>query len=1037
MAFDFEQWKEQTRRSLLQWKKHFQRAGTRSVYYFLAGTALLPVAQAVHQGDWGALAVLGAALGGSVGTNLLANLIQQAKDRSEDEMARLLEQEAARSPELQKALDALLEKLEALPLAESGLDEADRTWFAETLKAELAQIKSGITYTATLTGTGAIAQGAGATALGEGSTLVHGDYIAPGGTKITAPDPRELARQETEKNRRAYLEKLRRHCQALPLAALGGEEGTDEEISLDDVYIDLNTTRRIRKEDLEALQNGKQDTLPDELPEGELERKTAFAQDDKTTFLPAFEAVRLTPRLVLLGDPGAGKSTFVRKLLGWQAAALLGECAPPPGFASDLLPVLIVLRELAIPLGELSLAGLSAEAQKRRLLEAVHRHLNNPLVSEALEAGKVLLALDGLDEVPQDLRQTVRRAVMALVTEYRLPRLILTSRIRSYTGQAVFKDLPVFTLRSFDEEQIERFVRAWYLFQTRIGRMREQERDERIRDLSRAATSPDLRDIASNPMMLTSMAIIHQKEIGLPKERVRLYKLVVDVLLRRWQKYKLGEGQMAPSEALLAFLKDENRLLGAMERLAYEAQRAAKGQKETADVPRLRTLEILEAKEYLGSIGLAQEFLDYVDQRAGLLRGNGGELEKPTSYSFPHRTFQEYLAGCYLIGDRSAVRQYRQHLAEGDTWMLAALLGAEELYYNRRSAHVLRDLAYELLRDPTPRSSLEQRAALWSGLIACIAGREEIEADKDGVREGAEYLEQIRKALLHVLEGSLPPLERAEAGRALARLGDPRPEVLACEHMAFCHVPAGEFIFGEGKEQKKIRLPEYWIGKYPVTNAQFQQFVQAGGYDNPDFWAEEARQAGYWTEAGFEGRWDNAPRKAPVDYGEPFNLPNHPVVGISWYEALAFTRWLSSQLPVISHQWSVNGGEEEFKAHLQAGQLHVTLPTEEQWEKAARGVDGRAFPWEGDFDPNKANTEETGLGTTTAVGAFPLGASPYGCLDMSGNVWEWVNGEQNLRGGSYILNADWARCAFRYGLLPDNWLRDYGFRVVVSPFFSL
>jgi formylglycine-generating enzyme required for sulfatase activity len=256
---------------------------------------------------------------------------------------------------------------------------------------------------------------------------------------------------------------------------------------------------------------------------------------------------------------------------------------------------------------------------------------------------------------------------------------------------------------------------------------------------------------------------------------------------------------------------------------------------------------------------------------------------------------------------------------------------------------------------------------------------------------------------------------------------------MTCEQMAFCHVPAGKFIFGEGKEQKKINLPEYWIGKYPVTHAQFMQFVAARGYENKAYW-QEAVQEKYWSKEGFKGRFDDAPRTAPVDFGEPFNLPNHPVVGISWYEALAFTRWLSGQLPVISEQWSVNRGEDTFRAQIQAGQLQTALPTEEQWEKAARGTDGRIYPWGQAADPNRANYDETGIGATSAVGCFPGGQSPYGLLDASGNVWEWVNGKNNLRGGAFTDLAGLARCACRGRSDPSVRLRDFGFRVVVVGF---
>ena len=118
-----------------------------------------------------------------------------------------------------------------------------------------------------------------------------------------------------------------------------------------------------------------------------------------------------------------------------------------------------------------------------------------------------------------------------------------------------------------------------------------------------------------------------------------------------------------------------------------------------------------------------------------------------------------------------------------------------------------------------------------------------------------------------------------------------------------------------------------------------------------------------WTAAGLKWKGD---RIEPEKVGGVFDLPNHPAVNVTWYEALAFCGWLSEKL---GHP--------------------VTLPTEAQWEKAARGPDGRRYPWGPKITPQHANYDETGIGTTSAVGVFPLGASPCGALDMSGNAWEW------------------------------------------------
>jgi formylglycine-generating enzyme required for sulfatase activity len=431
---------------------------------------------------------------------------------------------------------------------------------------------------------------------------------------------------------------------------------------------------------------------------------------------------------------------------------------------------------------------------------------------------------------------------------------------------------------------------------------------------------------------------------------------------------------------------------------------------------------------------LAHEFLDYVDQRTGLLKGNGGDLEKPTSYSLPHRIFQEYLAGCYLVRDRSAAREYYHHAAEGDYWTLAAQLGAEEMYYNRRGRHTMRDLAYELLPGEHPTSPAEQRASLWSGLIAIIAGKEEIEGDENSPKGGPKYLKLVRPALLRVLQGDLSPIERAEAGRALAKLGDSRLEVLTCECMSFCHIPAGSFLYGDKK--KENLTGEFWMGRFPVTNAQYRQFVTAGGYAEARFWPEAIKDK-YWEAGKFKGKNDHDSRSEPVDFGEPYTLSNHPVVGVTWYEAQAFTRWLSARLTVLGAEWEVKTGlnKSTFWQRLASQQLTVLLPSEEHWEKAARGINGHTYPWGETANPNRANYDKTGIKTTNAVGCFPSGKSPFGVFEMSGNVWEWTSTLEDearvLRGGSFDYSAGRARCAYHLGFDPDTRYPFSGFRVMV------
>jgi formylglycine-generating enzyme required for sulfatase activity len=779
--------------------------------------------------------------------------------------------------------------------------------------------------------------------------------------------------------------------------------------------------------------------------------------------LTAIEAASQATRLVLLGDPGAGKSTFVRKLAGWQAAANASLAVePPPGFNRQLLPVVIVLRDLVAGLGTVQLNNLSADKRQKKLADLVRDQALADLdamecsdfaaeLRQAFQDGQCLLILDGLDEVPYDLRPVVRETVTAVLACHQPKRTIVTCRVRSYTAGWTLPGFQEHTLAPLDQIKIRGFATAWYNAQKDLGRFTAGQAEARAADLADKALGADLRELAENPMLLTTMAIIHQKEIGLPSERVRLYSLAVDVLLRRWQKRKVGES-LVPSPALARFLADDLRLRSAVERLAISALQVKRG--DAADLPRGDVLALLEKTEYLGDTGLAHEFLDYVDQRAGLLVGRGGEEGKPATYSFPHRTFQEYLAGCYLAGLRDVGREYYARAAEGDYYSLAARLGAEELWYNRRSPNVLLDLAYHLCAGShAPRSVQERRAVLWSGFMAAMVGRDEVARDTGNADGGEAYLDRLIPRLEMLLRSDLTPVERADAGVVLGRLGDPRREVMTIEGMPFCLVPAGPFWMGSGdkegygdeRPQHVVELPDYWISRYPVTNAQYAAFVQAGGYDEAACWPE-AEAAGYWQAGqGFQGPWDNAPRLEPAKFGEPFDLPNHPVVGVSWYEVLAFSRWLSTR---VGRRFTLPSEAEWEKAARGGPEVPATVVVRELTEPWAAGEVAlqsnpkprRAYPWEdGAITPERANFADTRIGSTSAAGCFPAGASRYGAEEMAGNVWEWTrslrsDGETNfaypydakdgrerldatasrvLRGGSWIDSADGARCAYR------------------------
>ncbi len=253
--------------------------------------------------------------------------------------------------------------------------------------------------------------------------------------------------------------------------------------------------------------------------------------------------------------------------------------------------------------------------------------------------------------------------------------------------------------------------------------------------------------------------------------------------------------------------------------------------------------------------------------------------------------------------------------------------------------------------------------------------------------------------------------------------------------LGFVEIPVGPFLMGSDPKKDKraedneqpqhtVNLPRFWMARYTVTVAQYRAFVEDSGY-----------------------KTTNLDSLRGVD--------NHPVVWITWHAALAYCQWLTGKLRASPET------PELLQSVLRKGG-QATLPSEAEWEKAARGTYGWIYPWGDSFDSKKANTGEGGIGGTSAVRCYAGGASPYGMEDMSGNVWEWTRslwgkdpsnpkwgypyrpGDERrenlkagndilrvLRGGSWIGSGKHARCAFRHWYVPSVGNSITGFRVVI------
>lgn len=227
---------------------------------------------------------------------------------------------------------------------------------------------------------------------------------------------------------------------------------------------------------------------------------------------------------------------------------------------------------------------------------------------------------------------------------------------------------------------------------------------------------------------------------------------------------------------------------------------------------------------------------------------------------------------------------------------------------------------------------------------------------------------------------------------------DPKPEpVSLVTPLDMVKVPKGLFLYGAERGRKVIDH-DYWIDKYPVTNEWYGKFVLADGYENMAYWSPEGWEWKIKSDIICPQYWNDT----------KWNNDNHPIVGVSYYEAEAFAKWAGKR-----------------------------LPTEREWEKAARGERGRQYPWGEEFDQARCNSSESGIGHTTSVSQYSNGISPYGCYDMAGNVWQWCANwfdEQKkdsrvIRGGSWGYEWEFLRVSYRLGVNMGDRNSNIGFRL--------
>jgi formylglycine-generating enzyme required for sulfatase activity len=835
--------------------------------------------------------------------------------------------------------------------------------------------------------------------------------------------------------------------------------------------------------------------------------------------------------MVLLGEPGSGKSTSLRHL----ARVKLQAAASDP--ASTRLPLFVNLGDHA--------GGSPADF----LAEQWRQWYGAADLEAVMLAGRLWLLADGLNELPAADERDYEVRVQAW-RRFLKPdggqfppgnRALVACRVADY-GTGI--DLPRLQVEPMDEARIADFVTRRFRAAPERG---QGLLDALHADRGARGAEHGLYGLARNPFWLVMLADVCLEGDQLPRNRAQLAQRFVD----RWLAY---EADRLPEDQVLTEL-ERAALQVALDGLAF----ASLGRGQNTPQPQEWVLKQLpeQVKVSRYSVAIPPDTTLRRAEAACLLECRGPVEARLVR--FYHQLLLEHFAG------RELLRRFQA----GDEESAGRLPALWRTPWAEKWQFV--ESAWDPLAPP-PTTGWEEatvlaaaRAALldlepagdgnWPRLVLAVlrhnpplAARCLLEAGVSPLPEEAQAT--LAERLLAVIDDpaatqGLDPRQRLSlriaCGKALGHLGDPRivggerrrPDGVRFILPEWSQViPAGPFQMGSrrddpdaydheysqatGFKPHRVDIPyDYAIGRHPVTNAEYACFVQDGGYQEEEHWTTENARAWlrgeldlagptveYWRllapqvragqldpdellaqrrispEAAESYKWaaqagneelEAAVRRAYSAAGsgrrptQPrfwddsrYNNPSQPVVGVCWFEAMAYCAWLTRRINESANYI----GADALVQHVADPQIR--LPGEAEWEKAARwdGAAARRFPWGETWDAARANTLEGRVLSTTPAGVYPEGASPWGALDLAGNVWEWTcsrwgaefarpdfsypyrpaDGREDtepsdlrvVRGGSWYNAARSARAAYRLRYDPDIGGDLLGFRLVLQ-----
>jgi len=774
-----------------------------------------------------------------------------------------------------------------------------------------------------------------------------------------------------------YLRALEDKTRQIRITGLSTKRAEPYVFRIDEIYIPLSTPAG-------------QDTARSLSPDADNERRIALEQTLSQR------------RAVLIGDPGSGKSTFLRRVAFELCRVLRGtRPADAPPFLPEndrRFPILIAVSDFAklleadrppkppdapgwIPY----FLGCQSEEYRWGLDEAFFRR--------KLDEGGCLLMVDGLDEAPKRrLRERIARIFESAARSFPKADLLVTTRPQTNVGDAVLDGgFQPARIGALQRPEIEVFFDHF----ARALAFPEAEAEVFKNSLKMALDSRrEIAEMATNPVMLTALAVLQHNDQRLPEYRVELYGSILWWLA---QSRKEQPGRHSPEKCLEY-----------MRKLALHMQDAEGG--------RLTQIGMRSAAEFLagefgGGAEENEDLLERETQDSGILSKVGSDLK------FWHLSFQEFLAAREIAGltDTQQIGRVtmRGKLYRGEWRETMRLLGG---LIRQQGEAKIDGFIEAILRGAGEGATLPQR-------VECVAVLSAMMQDLTRMKyrpKTADFERAVCSTIAMFEAGEADDIEigkRVEAADLLGQVGDPR-----LKRDNWVTIPAGTFLMGaqKGSEKEPNYDPAAWddespvrevtvrafrIQRYPVTVQEFGEFVVDDGYSKRELWKE-----------GF-GEFAK-----PEDWERQREFPSRPLVGVSWSEAAAYCRW--------------KGGR---------------LPTEAEWERAARGPQGFRYPWgnQPQLDPSFANYN-VNVGHPTPVGLYPKGTTAEQLCDMLGNVWEWCEdwygpyesrrisnpsgpksgNQKTLRGGSWNDYSRNVRASLRLRYGPSYRDDIIGFRCV-------